>query len=270
MIISTLLCFLLYIALASQQSIDTEEEDEEDDAMPYDEYSKPDVTVKPKPTKHTEVERPEQQAASENQKLLEDVLDDLSDEELPPPALESKSTSESESDEDAEEMRPSPKVSKIWPPPPAVEQQERPAEIRTKREGASVLRKWQVAVAEEEKTEPKPVDKPKPRGLSKKWPPDPTENEEPEVSLKWPPAPKPVKKFQVEPPETKPAAVPPAKTEPEEKLPALAIRLRPTQRQEAPSKQPETETVEIGKIQLKKAANKPVSVHCVVYRNDDF
>ena len=232
--------------------------------MPYDEYSKPDIVVKQKPMKHMETEQLQQQRASENQKLLEDALDDLSDEEPPPPVSEQKSTSsESESDEDAKGKNLSPRVSKIWPPPPAAEQQERPVEIKTTRAGASVLSKWQVAVAEE-KTETKPAERPKARGLSKKWPPDPTEKEETEVSLKWPPAPKPAEESHVEPPEPKPTPPPPTEPEPEEKLPALAVRLRPIQQQEAPSKQLETQTMEIGKIHLKKAANKQVSVHCAL------
>ena len=253
---------MLYAALASQHILDTEEEDDEDDTMPYDEYSKPDpVTVKQKSIKRVEAVQQEPQTESENQKLLEDVLVNLSDEE---PSPEQELTSESESDKGSEEKSSSPKLAKIWPPPPVVEQQERPPEIKTKRTEASVLRKWQVAAAKEEKTEAKPVEKPKVRGLSKKWPPEPTETEEPTVTQKWPPAPKPEEAIpQSKPPEREPTPPPPVEPEPE-KPPPLVVSLRPVKRQEAPSKQPETQKTEISTIKLKKASDKQVSIPALI------
>ena len=146
---------------AAHQS-NLQEVEEEEDGNPYDLYSDPDSN----PSKRHEQDEPKEKQTvdSENTKLLEDALDDLSDEETPPHATETKlSSEEGEKTPVSATSVGSDKVSpklmgKVWPPPAEDARDREPdSSPRVKPSQASVLKKWQPQEWKKESKQPPPT-----------------------------------------------------------------------------------------------------------------
>ena len=257
-----------YFLTVQQQVVDMEKEEEEEEGAdnPYDEYSKPDPEVV-KQESHTA------QSDSENKKLLEDTLVDLSLEEPSVPVQqptkeketkpEPTAKGEEEEEEEEEESEFIPKVKSIWPPPP--EQKEDKLIVRPT--GTSVLRKWPPANAKQGQPpkETKPVTtaaataKPLSSKFSKKWPPESTTEE---VSIaekikttkpKHPPAEEKPREQKLRPPS------PPAETK-------RIVSLRPVKAESSLQKGESQKTTELSAIKLKKTDGKKVSCFITVKR----
>lgn len=118
--------------------LDIDDDDDDDDDNPYDEYAKPDQeVVKQKALKRQKMKQEERE--SENRKLLEDALGDLSDEDSPT-SMHDHKTSSSEGEEES-----ATKASKIWPP--SQEPMESPFTQKQVSEGGGkdVLKRWPPA-----------------------------------------------------------------------------------------------------------------------------
>ena len=208
-------CLLVYLVTQ-----DTEEDEDEDGANPYDIYAKPDPeVVKRKALKRKQEELLLQQSA--NKKLLDDALSDLAKEEEPPPIPERNFDIEQEEDEkeiarsqpsfeepdlnapidpqqDEEEHSPKPQYGNVlrkWPPANVEPQLEkRPVEENRMSKpvaGTSVLRKWPMTQEDQEKPKAEIVTPSKEMGaggrkIKKKWPPDPEDVEETEAVVPAP------------------------------------------------------------------------------------
>lgn len=258
-----------YFLTVQQQVVDMEKEEEEEEGAdnPYDEYSKPDPEVV-KQESHTA------QSDSENKKLLEDTLVDLSLEEPSVPVQqptkeketkpEPTAKGEEEEEEEEEESEFIPKVKSIWPPPPPEQKEDK---LIVRPTGTSVLRKWPPANAKQGQPpkETKPVTtaaataKPLSSKFSKKWPPEPTTEE---VSIaekikttkpKHPPAEEKPREQKLRPPS------PPAETK-------RIVSLRPVKAESSLQKGESQKTTELSAIKLKKTDGKKVSCFITVKR----
>ena len=223
--------------------------DDDVDDNPYDVYAEPDrEVVKQKALKRQKMK--EEERESENRKLLEDALIDLSDEESPP-SLPDRKTSSSE-DEDPGTA----KVTKMWPPPPEPAEKLH-AEVHGKSGGANkdVLKRWPPATSPQQDTKVEATSSEKPRmRLAAKWMPkvEADEDEEGEQGGQ-PMEPTP----SAPPPEPMAPAELPLAPSPDTKR-ALAVHLRSVKQEgNAPNTQ-RTET-EFSKVKLKKASDMAVS-----------
>ena len=242
--------------------MEKEDEEEEGEDNPYDEYSKPDPEV----VEQASPKNGTAKSDSENKKLLEDALVDLSSEEPSVPAQQPAKKEETkpkpaakeeeEEEEEEEESEFVPKVKTMWPPPPPEHKEDKPIVRPT---GSSVLRKWPPANAKQEQPpkETKSVTtaaataKPPTSKFSKKWPPEPTAEE---VSI--------VEKIKTTKPKHLPADEKPREQKVRPPSPPVetkrVVSLRPVKAESSLQKQEGQKTTELSAIKLKRTDGKKV------------
>ena len=235
-----------------------QEVEEEEDGNPYDLYSEPDSN----PSKQHEHGEPQikQKVDSENTKLLEDALDDLSDEETRPQVTETKLSSE-ESEETpvsatsvgSDKISPKP-IGKVWPPPAGdIRDRDPDSSPRVKPSQASVLKKWQPQEWRKEEKQPPPTKIDINGWLKNVTQKEKTNDTEVAESVKKDPVPTETSSIRSH---TQEKHEPPTN----EDVPTKAfVSLKPVKKEQTagPSKISSTES-ELAKIKLKKSGGKQV------------